>query len=241
MFVPRKRLVNAPAPRPCRLPRVKKEAVVTPVETPAQRGEGLSSAQSLATNIASKIAEKQPYKRDRAAVESPSILVPEQQKDVAASDANFVLNLWFSDKNIQVIDSRSRDDALPTATLLANILLVNGLLRMNLPAAEIQCWPLADHNIEDKSWAAAQSMMSDFLSARFSQKAPQALLLFGEAAVKAVLGEKSQFQSLCFTHHFSEEFSTPVYIFPSLKDILYSPDLKKPLWQAMHSLRTDSA
>jgi len=154
---------------------------------------------------------------------------------VESQNASFNLALWFiPDCNIQVVDSRQPQDALPTEALLTNILVATEFLKAGLPVAELQSWPLLGS--DDLSWAAASSFLNDFLSYRFQTKPAKAFLLFGEDAAKAVLGERFDFENQLFSKVPVDEYKVHALVLPSLRDLLYAPQSKRQLWSLLTSL-----
>ncbi|MFT7561535.1 MAG: hypothetical protein ACI93R_003462 [Flavobacteriales bacterium] len=151
--------------------------------------------------------------------------------------AEFTLGLWLLDSGVQVIDSRSPRDALPTDALLSNVLQACGLLTQRMPSIEIITWPFANSSVIDSSWQAAQEMMSDFLGARFFNEKPKVFILWGEEAAKAMMGEAFDFPSHCYSCVDLPGFDRQALMLPSLKSFLLAPAEKRHLWSAFSPVR----
>lgn len=154
-----------------------------------------------------------------------------------AEAARFNLGLWFTDTQFQVVDSREAQDALPTDTLLTNILVSTGLLNAKLPPMEIQKWPIPGVNLSDQSWYAASSMLQDFLSVRFEKLAVKGFILFGEDAFYTVCGKSNDSSETSYKNSLYNivnvpSFNTTALVLPALREHLYQPQLKQSLWAA---------
>lgn len=152
---------------------------------------------------------------------------------IMSQKATFNLALWYTDSHIQVIDSRQPQDALPTETLLNNILVATGMLKAGLPTTELQSWPLPGS--ADQSWHAAAAMLNDFLSFRYESKPVRGFVLFGEDAAKAMLGEHFDFGDRVFSKTTANDYNVETLVLPSLRDLLYAPQSKRKLWPLMTS------
>ncbi len=149
-------------------------------------------------------------------------------------DVRFSLSLWHID-NIQIIDSRKPGDALPTDALLNNILLAIGGLALQLPRVERIDWPMVE-TAEDKSWQAAQEMVQGFLEGRLFAKPVSYILLFGQDACTAVLGQDVDFIQQQYQTFPVDAFEASAIVLPSLADILRAPKFKADVWRALSVL-----
>lgn len=166
-------------------------------------------------------------------------------KNLSREKVDFSLGLWRVGDNLQVIDSRSRGDALPTETLLRNILRIHGCTSSTVqaPAQEIINWPLGNHHSDgdsfdaedDQSWSAAHEMLMSFLEGRLLSKPVKMFWLMGEDALKAVVGESVQFNDCAFKSISIDAFAAEALVLPSLRECLNFPLNKKTLWTAINS------
>ncbi len=148
-------------------------------------------------------------------------------------EVRFALALWQVNQ-IQVVDTRQPGDALPTDTLLSNILLSLGCLEGQLPRVERIEWPMVQ-TAEDKSWKAAREMVQGFLDGRLLSKPVSHFLLFGQDACQAVLGEDKDYSEMCFHSAPIEDYEACAIVLPSLSEILRAPKLKARVWFALKS------
>ena len=293
MFVPRKRLVNAPEATLCRLPqkcvsdiagagasaimhpavaksgpalgRSKSEhsspeenlsinpnsslssvladiGAVVDAESDNQ-GRGLKEAPQ-ASEVSASVAEVKDFSvvgdskgdasaHSKLASSIATITSPEINQAVELQPANLYLGLWHTANGILVLDEMAPGDALPTDALLGNILSANGLLPAGLPSLEVQRWPVPGAVGGDPTWAGACEMMRDFLDGRSVSAPIRALILCGESAAKAVFGEDFDHSSSCFSEQNVPGFEYSGLVLPSLKTMLYQPELKKNIWRAL--------
>jgi len=150
--------------------------------------------------------------------------------------AEFSLALWRVSPQIQVVDSHHRGSALPTDSLLANMLTATHLLPLDLPTAEYLCWPMMQ-NQEDTSWSAAQQMVRGFFEGRFIQHPVSYILVFGDAAYNAVIGGKQAFSDCLFSLMPVEEFSSHALVLPDLFELLHKPLLKRRVWLSLRGIQ----
>jgi hypothetical protein len=143
--------------------------------------------------------------------------------------ASFSLSLWRVNEHLLVVDSRRKGEALPTHKLLDNILRGMNLSDVPLPRDEVLYWPMVDQG-QDQSWEAAEQMVNGFLEARLMDHPLAHMLLFGEAAFRAIVGQQQKFSELCFRQLPQPLHEAEVRILPSLGDILLQPALKRDVW-----------
>lgn len=151
----------------------------------------------------------------------------------ASAKCAFSLGLWLTDQNIQVIDSRQVGDALPTEALLNNILQFHSLVQNGLPRIEVQDWPVPGLADADQSWRAAQEMINEFLLFRFEERACLGFILFGKDALHAAVSDHINFDDVCFSVLSEPLHAAPVLVLPALRDLLYAPENKREVYQAM--------
>lgn len=248
-YVPRVRLPNAPTPQRCELPVVS-AAIASSAAAPANQSLDVADTQSataidnnalrtLSDGLNSVLADLG-VKPKNTQVERPeAVEAVNDEAILSVEQAEFTLALWFiHGMDIQVVDTRNINDALPTDALLCSILRsVNSQFRA-LPQVEVQTWPFPGSAGGDNSWAAACSMMEDFFEHRFVKTQAKSILVFGIDAAKALLGEHIDFDALCYRCVKSAEpLGLPVIVLPSLRDLLYTPLSKKHLWSALAPLR----
>ncbi|MFL0800599.1 MAG: hypothetical protein K6L80_09130 [Agarilytica sp.] len=158
----------------------------------------------------------------------------ESVTDVPKEAVQFSLSLWHIDK-IQIIDSRKPGDALPTDALLSNILLAIGGLSLQLPRVERIDWPMVE-TASDKSWQAAREMVQGFLEGRLLAKPASHILLFGQDACTAVIGQDVDFIQQQYQTLPVDAFDASAIVLPSLADILRAPSFKSDVWRALSVL-----
>lgn len=198
----------------------------------------ISSSEALTHNQSEAIASKS---EKSAVVENVFSLI---SRKVSREKVDFSLGLWRVGHDLQVIDSRSRGDALPTETLLRNILRSHECISspQQVPPQEIINWPLGDHAAvvdsfdvdDDQSWSAAHEMLMSFLEGRLLSKPVKMFWLMGEDALKAVMGKEISFDDCVFNSISIDSFAAEALVLPSLRDCLTVPESKKRLWVAIN-------
>lgn len=152
------------------------------------------------------------------------------------ASARFVLGLWRVGTYLQIVDSRSDGDALPTDLLLSNILTAHQLTSEPLAPQEILHWPLVNNS--DDSWAAAHEMMTSFLEGRLLSHPASLFILFGADAFHAVMGAAADYEQARYQMVPVEVFSVDALVLPSLSELLHQPENKKLLWPLFQLLHT---
>jgi hypothetical protein len=158
----------------------------------------------------------------------------------------FSLSLWQIGEQLLVIDSRQPQQALPTESLLSNILLALGYPAGPLPSAHVVRWPIMENRFETQGADEARGMLSALISARLETQPAKHLLLMGEEACHFILpsGELADNQTaslsklqgrLLIVPELAEDL--PVIVVPSLTAMLKMPELKALTWQAIQPLR----
>lgn len=143
----------------------------------------------------------------------------------------FSLSLWRATEGLMVIDSHQARQALPTSTLLNNMLFAKGW-RMPLARPEVLNWPMVG-GTDDGGWPQACEMVQAFLNARCERQPVQSIWLMGEAAYRAVCDGSDDYQKNIGHMRDLPTLGCLAVVLPSLTDMLKSPSLKAPAWQAI--------
>lgn len=250
-FVPRFILPVAKLSAVCELPILD--------EKPAQAHQTMSSlSESVAPEATeSREARSEPVGLERISIDNIVAAKPGSRADSKAepkaavsvakldlmtlasrtpvvNQVRFSLSLWRVGE-LQVIDSRRQGDALPTDALISNILLAVGCLELHLPKVEMLHWPMVE-NAKDSGWDAAREMVHGFLDGRLLTKPVAHILLFGQDAYQAVLGEEMEYADAKFKVLPVKAFDAQAVVLPSLADILHEPVSKSEVWLALKDL-----
>lgn len=227
MFVPRKRLLGAKASRA--LPIAQPLAVSIPkplTESPRQEA-AIAAERHNTPKIASELVDwVRPTQID------PTPKTATVTPITPAKALRFSLNLWNC-HNWLVIDSRQPHQALPTDTLLQNILTSIGYDEA-LPKTDIIHWPLIETPSAPPGWEAAREMMSAFLRTRLLNQPQTRLLLMGEMAFDVCTSGEDTHSSQLFS--VIPLLNTQAWILPSLTQLLQQPSLKSHCWQLLAPL-----
>lgn len=257
MFVPRVVLPNAAESSQCTFP-AELEPLSPPSEGVGIRHQLLGESAQVVQQPAKAHLTEEPKQSSEPTTMPPSINWEDKVEDlksqptpaIVVSDdktaldgtvavefeqVSFVLHIWQLD-DVMVIDSHRPGEALPTETLLTNILISTGLLPVRLPTAEVLAWPLVNSRPQDQAWSAARQMVNAFIEGRLSQKSTKRILLFGEEAFKALAEEDQNYETLCFKLIELNDLSVQCIVLPSLATILYEPVLKRNVWQSLQVL-----
>lgn len=158
----------------------------------------------------------------------------------------FSLSLWQLSDQLLVVDSRQPQQALPTESLLANILSALGYPQAPLPPAHVVRWPIIENRFEPQGADEARGMLSALLSARLESQPVKHLLLMGEQACHYILPSEhlAETQSASLEKLQGKLLQVnelvqglPVIVVPSLTDMLQDASLKAITWQAIQPLR----
>jgi len=265
-FMPRRILPNAPSLRLCE--PVTSGAPATPRETVSAAKGALPIAASQAGTAASVVqpaAEPQaspavaavaaiepvPAKVTPAVLEQVAAVTEQVQAEPKTAKAvvptpRFSLSLWQIGEQLLVIDSRQPQQALPTESLLNNILLALNFPAGPLPSAHVVRWPIMENRFETQGADEARGMLSALIAARLETQPAKHLLLMGEEACHYILPSDeladtqaeslSKLQGRLLT---VPELAAglPVIVVPSLTAMLQEPELKAITWQAIQPLR----
>jgi len=262
-FMPRRILPNAPVMSLCE--PVTSGATTAPVETGSAAKENLPIAASQAgTPVAAMQSAAEPKAIPAvSAIESvpakvaPAVLeqvatVTEQVKaepkatKTVVPTPRFSLSLWQVGEQLLVIDSRQPQQALPTESLLSNILLALGFPAGPLPSAHVVRWPIMENRFESQGADEARGMLSALISARLETQPANHVLLMGEEACHYILpgDQLADTQAESLTKLQGRLLAVPelaaglpVIVVPSLTAMLQEPELKAITWQAIQPLR----
>lgn len=252
MFVPRYILpaatapVQAPLPAPATL-----AADVQPDESDSLQGAegaenppGPTKVGGMVSGIigelsGEKSSRAQPRAQQGAEPSSPAKRVLDVLEQPAPAESiHFSLNLWRVSERVLIIDSHQSRQALPTGALLSNILFAKGL-RVSLPRPEVLVWPMAGAAVGETGWPHACEMVQAFLKARCDRQPVRTIWLMGEAAYRAVFAGADDHGENIGKLRELGSLGASALVLPSLADILKSPALKAPVWQAVKAQDVD--
>lgn len=204
----------------------------------APRGDA-QAAESIVSNILDRVdapktkSVKPEPKADIAQHEQAPTQAASVQPPVAEATA-FSLSLWRIAPGVQVIDSRNVGEALPTHALLHNIVAAMKFSSSPLPGAEILNWPFP--GAQDASWQAALQMVQGFFEARIIQQPTPKFWLMGESAYRVMTGDAEGYRERLYQEIPLQDFSASALILPSLAEILFDANLKRPVWLALQKV-----
>lgn len=242
VFVPRWILPAAAPSRQAPLPQP--DVSASPELSPEARssasqpeGPASSSAQRLGGVVSGIIGElagqtkSARVQTEASPQQSPAkrVLDALDEKPAADESVQFSLSLWRVSDSLLVIDSHQARQALPTGTLLSNILFAKGLCEP-LPKPEVLAWPIGG---SEGGWPQACEMVQAFLQARFERQPVQSLWLMGEDAYRAVFSGDNDYQEQLGHLRDLMGLGCLATVLPSLADMLKTPSLKIPAWQAI--------
>jgi len=156
--------------------------------------------------------------------------VLESMVEPSAEVVEFALSVWRIGPSLLAIDTREVGAALPTEALLDNIVRACGI-EASLPGADSLQWPLVNIPGKPQGWPEARSMVATYLEGKLSHPVAT-ILLFGESACKAVLGENDYSQQVWKSVPV-DAFVCNSVVLPSLADILRNTELKARVWQCL--------
>lgn len=177
--------------------------------------------------------DKQAAKQQLDVIVNESVSATKTAQAKQSNAAKFSLGLWQS-KDTLFVDSRRTGEALPTQALLLNIMQSVGLDTSSLSKEEILNWPLVQKD-SDQTWPAARAMVTSFLDGRLFSKPCSRFLIMGKDAYQAVIGEDSTFLEQLYAELSIETFEAKALVLPSLRDMLYKPELKRAVWIALQN------
>ena len=233
-YVPRFVLPNALSSRLCELPLARED------DEPAAGEDTVPGAISAPAMVRARFSLDAFEPEDTAAAPAPA---PQAARSVTDTNKTAVaetsservslnLALWRAPRGIHILDSREPDDALPTPALVQQIVARHFHGDHVLGSAEVIRWPFPGQ--QDSSWQAAHAMLQGFVESRVEAGSVTALVLCGEMATRALLGESpSSFADRCFQSARESVLDLEVLVLPSLRDILAQPKLKSALWRSL--------
>lgn len=232
-FVPRLILPAAKRSTQAALPVVWIDEVVSSApDEPIRAGLGELIAPPQASNLVQELlAPSKALTKESVQTSAPEartlqqLLVPSR-----APVLRFSLSVWQLENGIVIIDSREPRGALPTSTLLKNILSV---LAPNLaiPKPDLINWPLLQSETPNaNAMADAREMTLAFLASRFEVVEPKLVVALGGMAVKMIVQQEGY--ELGQSHSVAH-LPCPVMVLPSLTEFLKQPLLKRHLWPAL--------
>lgn len=241
MFTPRWVLPGAQLSRQCQLPVAEADTALVQAGKPVSQG----GASRRAGHVGG--AQERPRPATGSLVDSlldtgspqpPAVAVASERAAAFIATAGekkqkaaFSLAFWRIHSQVMVVDSRQPSKALPTETLLRNIVAGLGL-RKPLPRAEIQNWPLAGGG--DQGWDAAREMIQAFLESRLLSHPVRYLVLMGADAVKVILDNPD---TAIGRRVNVDTFACDALTAPSLTDLLLEPRQKAVLWRLFSPLK----
>ncbi len=160
-----------------------------------------------------------------------------ERQQAAEPSARYSLTLWQISESLIVLDSRQSELALPTDTLLQNILR-SVAIPGRLPKADLLRWPLTQSVVVDAGIQQAREHLATLLGAKFSSATAPALWVMGNTAAQYVLSEDQHYESLLgqcikLENEWFGRVPVSVCVLPSLVDMLQTPQTKKVAWQGL--------
>lgn len=158
---------------------------------------------------------------------------------------HFSLAVWRLNSKLMVVDSRNTRLALPTTTLLANILHALDYSEA-LPNFDTVRWPLASDRSRNTSSSEeeARDFFQAYLQAQFQKNASETVLLMGAHAARYGLsdeqwsgaGDDPQKEAEILGKHFTLGTTQKAIVVPSLAAMLQKSQLKAITWRAILNL-----
>lgn len=190
-----------------------------------------------------------PENKSPAAAPTRDLGQREEVQPEPDTDVSFSLSVWRVSEDLLVVDSRHSELALPTESLLSNILLALGYGVVTLPRAEVISWPMFDNVSAPKGEAAAREAIAAMLEGMLESNPVKYCLLMGEEAGYFVLpsdilpvsqqgsGSTAVFD-LCQGKTFPlAELNATAMVVPGLSAMLQQPHLKALTWKTIQPLR----
>ncbi len=155
-------------------------------------------------------------------------------RDPVVPDVRFTLNVWHVNALLMVVDSHIPKSALPTARLLANMLLALGH-PPTLPGADALVWPMFKGALAAGGWGAARDMVGAFLHSRLEQRSAECMWLMGAQAYDAIAPELGEYSTQLGKAIDLPALSVKALVLPSLAELLKTPELKRLAWRALQA------
>lgn len=243
-YIPRRLLVQAPAPVLCELPmanslpvaapeRLQKSGLVSPAPAPANKTIVAQSIQDVLN-----VMETKPV---RAATETPvqEILAKTlETKGTTAVIEPFILTVWRPREDYLIIDAGNKGAALPTHQLLRNILQSFLSKDIAIGDGDRVTFPLVANPQGGNTAEHMRGSIQTWFDAEYGKRPSPNVWLMGENAVQYLLPEGTQYADVLWhTQTFNtgdgsdkaQKFTANIY--PSLSDFLLTPALKAKLWE----------
>ncbi|UTF61740.1 hypothetical protein [Gilvimarinus sp. DA14] len=203
-----------------RLPTANTDAPTSHERTPSKVGNVLDD---MGITQSSKPVRKEPLQ----------VNLPKAQTGVAPVH----LHLWRPSPKLLIIDEHTPGSALPTETLLSNILRLcreqntplSNPERMRCPLNE----QLAKMYSEDDLREELQAWLGEELA---KQQEPELWLMGGDAAQWFVSPHTKVDTFAKATLNLTGTQQLPALVLPSLSELLQKPQLKRQLWNALHAV-----
>lgn len=216
-------------------------AAVTPMQTSAYGASGQAKPEARRTEAAEGVLSDllgsslggspgQARVQKTASQIGQKVVVEESSDNL--KPVRFSLNLWRINPALLVVDSHVPKAALPTVSLLRNILAAKQL-RIKLPAADTLAWPMFKGHFEQGGWQGAREMVSAFMQTRLEQKPVKYVWLMGEDAFNAMAPSVGQYQQYLGKALDVPQLGCLALVMPSLTEMLQNPLSKKTAWQAL--------
>ena len=104
-----------------------------------------------------------------------------------AESVCFALSCWRVNDELLVLDTRESGAALPTDTLLFNIVRSIGYPLTQLPHPDLLRWPLFNDDYSANDQGQARAMVQAYIQAQVSKRSAKSILLMGSAAARFTL------------------------------------------------------
>ena len=152
----------------------------------------------------------------------------------AVEGVSFCLNCWRINDKLLVLDTHEPGAALPTDTLLLNIVRSIGYAMTRLPPIESLRWPLFNDDRSADNAEQARAMVQAYVQAQVSKTPAQQLLLMGRDAARFTLDQYDNWASA--QGNAFQQWQMTLIVIPSLACMLREPSLKPITWQALRPL-----
>lgn len=216
------------------------------VTSNADKGDS-NTPESPALNLAIDIQAKTAITKTAPTRAAPTL-------EQAGPPLRFQLSVWRVAQDILVLDTRDEELALPTDTLLRNMLAALGYSAQDIGKKDILRWPFAGNTFASNKGAVrnnperdkedARAMVRAFIEAQHQTVAFATVLLMGEAARFALpidgQAKADLWQSRLVLEN-SQGLNCQGIVLPSLAELLKDPSLKKNTWHSIRHLCRNQA
>lgn len=225
VFVPRYELPAGLVSVPCLLPERVQDNYHSPVSQVAIAPVLGGSAQGVVESLLPRIAPRAFEPADKQGADSTALVAMEVPERVC-----FSLGVWRISEALLAVDSREVGAALPTDTLLKNIMLACGV-SSRFPVADNLAWPLTDVPGKPQGWAEARDMVATYLEGKLVRPVGY-MLVFGKDAYLAIAGG-DDYPDRLWQRMESNVFACDMLIFPGLAELLRDPCNKSRVWRSL--------